>query len=144
MPLKYPESMDECVYFTRRADGAGKSMCWVFKEKCPKCGKALMGKPVDEKTGSVKIRAKEYVCPSCKHSEEKVAYEEKLTANIAYTCPKCKHAGEIQIPFKRKSVDGVKALVFNCQKCSEKIAITKKMKALKKKGSEDDEMDDDE
>jgi len=141
MPLKMPESMDECIYFTRRADGAGKSMCWVFKEKCPKCGKALMGKPVDN--GKVKIRAKEYVCPQCGHREEKVAYEEKLTANITYTCPKCKHAGEIQIPFKRKSVDGVKALVFNCQKCSEKIVITKKMKALKKKG-EEDAMDDDE
>jgi predicted RNA-binding Zn-ribbon protein involved in translation (DUF1610 family) len=101
-----------------------------------------MGKPVED--GKVKIRAKEYVCPECGHREEKVAYEEKLTASIAYTCPKCKHAGEIQIPFKRKSVDGTKALVFNCQKCSEKMLITKKMKDPKKKGSDDDAMDDDE
>ena len=141
MALKYPDSMEECIYFTRRVIGAGKAMCWVFKEKCSKCGKALMGKPVEG--GKVKIRAKEYVCPACKHTEEKVTYEEKLTANIAYTCPKCKNQGEIQIPFKRKSVDGVKALVFNCQKCSEKIAITKKMKDLKKKGDED-ALDDDE
>ena len=143
MALKYPESMEECVYFTRRADGAGKTMCWVFKEQCPKCKKAMMGKPVDEKTGGVKIRAKEYKCPNCGHTEEKVAYEEKLTANIAYTCPKCKHVGEIQIPYKRKTVEGVKALVFNCQKCSEKILITKKMKAVKKKGEEDEPDDDD-
>ncbi len=141
--LKHPESMDECIYFTRRADGAGKTMCWVFKEKCPKCGKALMGKPVDDKTGSVKIRAKEYVCPNCKHTEEKVAYEEKLTANIAYTCPKCKHNGEIQILYKRKTVDGVKALVYNCQKCGEKLLVTKKMKVPKKKGAAEDEAPDD-
>ena len=142
MALKFPESTAECIYFTRRTIDAGKAMCWVFKEKCPKCGKALMGKPVEK--GKVKIRAKEYICPECKHTEEKVAYEEKLTASIAYTCPKCKHLGEIQIPFKRKSVDGVKALVFNCAKCSEKIAVTKKMKDLKKKAAVDDADDDDE
>ena len=134
MALKFPESMDECVYFTRRAIDGGKAVTWVFREKCDKCGKALMTKPLDEKTGKFKLRAKEYVCSECGHKEEKEEYEEKLTANIAYTCPKCKHAGEIQIPFKRKSVGGVKALVFNCQKCDEKILITKKMKAPKKKG----------
>lgn len=134
MALKQPESMDECIYFTRRTIDSGKAMTWVFKEKCPKCKKALMTKPVDEKTGKVKIRATEYVCSECGHKEEKKAYEEKLTANIAYTCPKCKNVGEIQVPYIRKSYLGVKAIVFNCQKCNEKIGITKKMKVPKKKG----------
>ncbi|MBI4150917.1 hypothetical protein HY492_02215 [Candidatus Woesearchaeota archaeon] len=141
MPLKFPESTEDCIYFTRRASDGLRIMCWVFKATCPKCKKALMGKPVEG--GKVKIRAKEYICPSCGHSEEKVAHEEKLTANVQYTCGKCAHAGEIQIPFKRKSVDGTKALVFNCQKCSDKILITKKMKDPKKKGPVE-ETDDDE
>ena len=87
-----------------------------------------MGKPKDEKTGKPKIRAKEYVCPECGHSEEKKEYEETLTAEIKYTCPKCGNEGEIEIPFKRKKIDGTDALVFNCQQCNEKILITKKMK----------------
>src|SRR3989338_1795648 len=125
MALKYPESMDECVYFTRREIGGGKAMCWVFREKCPACKNAQMGKPVE--AGKVKIRAKEYTCPACGHTEEKEAHEEKRTANIAYTCPHCNHQGETQIPFRHKSVEGTKALVFNCQNCSERILITKKM-----------------
>ncbi len=143
MALKFPESTEECIYFTRRADGKSKTMCWVFKEQCKKCKKALMGKPVEG--GKVKIRAKEYVCPECGHSEEKVAHEDTLTANIQYTCT-CGHSGEIQIPFKRKNVDGVKALVFNCDKCKSRILITKKMKDPKKKGkaAEEDAADDDE
>ena len=137
MALRQPESMDECVYFTRRTIDAGKAMVWVFKEKCPKCKKVLMTKPVDDKTGKVKIRAAEYVCSECGYKEGKESYEEKLTANIAYTCPKCKNVGEIQVPYKRKSFGGTKAIIFNCQKCNEKIPITKKMKAPKKKGEPD-------
>ncbi|MEK6849903.1 MAG: hypothetical protein AABY01_05040 [Nanoarchaeota archaeon] len=143
MALKFPDSMEECVYFTRRADGTSKSVTWVFKEKCPKCKKAFMGKPAED--GKVKIRAKEYICPSCKHTEEKEAYEGQLTANVQYTCGKCSHAGEIQIPYKRKTVGGVEALVFECGKCKERILITKKMKDPKKKGkaAEEDAADDD-
>ena len=124
-----------------RTIGAGKAVTWVFRENCPKCEKAKMGKPVDEKTGHAKIRAKEFVCPECGYTEEKEEYESKLVANIKYTCPKCKKDGEIQIPYKRKKVDGVDALVFNCKACNEKILITKKMKDPKAKGSsvEDDE-----
>ena len=66
-----PNSMEECVYFTRRAVGNGKAVAWVFKEDCPECGKAKMGKPVNEKTGKAKIRATEYVCPACNHTIEK-------------------------------------------------------------------------
>jgi predicted RNA-binding Zn-ribbon protein involved in translation (DUF1610 family) len=145
--LVEPKSMEECVYFTNRAVGenfTGNARCWVFREKCPKCKKAFVGKPVEN--GKIKIRAPEYVCPSCGYSEEKTSYEEKLTANIDYICPKCKFAGQIQIPFKRKSVAGVKTLRFNCEKCNETIDVTKKMKVIKKKGkkaAEDADMDDD-
>jgi predicted RNA-binding Zn-ribbon protein involved in translation (DUF1610 family) len=135
MPLRQPESMEECVYFTRRLKPA--VVAWVFKEKCPKCKKALMGKPTDSK-GKVKIRAKEYACPDCGYTAEKQAYEDTLTANIQYTCPKCNNSGEIQIQFKRKKVkifdeeEGKEktgdALQFQCQKCGEKINVTKKMK----------------
>ena len=144
MALRFPESAEECVYFTRRKlDKEGSIVAWVFKEKCEKCGKGMMGKPKGD-DGKVKIRAAEYICPECSHAVEKQAYEDTLTANIRYTCPKCSNKGEIQIPCRRKSVEGVKALVFNCQKCNEKILITKKMKYTKKKGVvEDKDMDED-
>ncbi len=135
MALRQPESVQECVYFTRRAVDKGFVMCWVFKEKCPKCGKAEMGKPKG-KDGKVKIRAKEYVCPECNHTVEKGEYEDTLTANIAYTCPHCSNKAETQTPFKRKSFEGVKAIVFQCDKCKQKIPITKKLKAVAKKEEE--------
>ena len=53
-----------------------------------------------------------------------------MEAIIKYTCPECKYEGEIQIPYKRKKIQGVDALVFNCQKCNAKIIITKKMKGI--------------
>lgn len=133
MSLKFPESMDECIYFTRRVIGNGKAVAWVFKEECPECHKDLMGKPKDEKTGRAKIRATEYVCPSCSHTVEKKEYEETLTCNIQYTCPDCKHAGEIAVPYIRKSFKGAKAVIFECAECNTKIPITKKMKAPKEK-----------
>ncbi len=127
--------MDELVYFTNRATDGGKIKAWVFKEQCPKCKKAMMGKPTDKK-GKVLIRAKEYKCPNCGHTVEKKAYEDTLTVNVEYICPHCKHSGEIQIPYKRKKVQGVDSLRFNCQKCSKPIDITKKMKAIGKKSEE--------
>ncbi|MBI4149908.1 hypothetical protein HY488_00730 [Candidatus Woesearchaeota archaeon] len=143
MALKQPESMDECIYFTRRTlMGTGKVMAWVFKQPCPKCKKAMMGKPVDEK-GHVKIRAKEYVCPACKYTVEKSEYEDTLTCDIIYTCPKCKHQGETSVPFKRKAWQGVKAIVFECGKCKEKLGVTKKMKEGKKKSTEEIDDEDD-
>ena len=122
--------MDELIYFTRRKlDDTGKSMTWVYKKPCPKCGKALMGKP--RVKGKVKIRAKEYVCPKCNYTVEKKEYEETLTAEIKYTCPKCQKDQEAAIPYKRKKMKGVEALVFNCGSCNEEILITKKMKKKK-------------
>ena len=134
--MREPESMDECIYYTRRTIGDGSVVAWVFKQDCPSCGKAKMGKPVEK--GKVKIRAKEYVCPECGHTVGKDEYEPSLSADIKYTCPKCKHSGSVSIPFKRKKValfdpetdkkKMVDALQIQCEKCSENINITKKMK----------------
>lgn len=132
MALKRPESMAECVYYSSRDIGEGEATVWVFRQMCPKCGKGLMGKPRKD-DGKVKVRAKEYVCPECNYTADKKEYEETLTASVAYTCPHCKHEGEMEIPFKRKTYQGVKAIVFNCESCNEKIPITKKMKEPKKK-----------
>ena len=89
MALRQPKSMDECVYFTRRDVGKkGKMTAWVFREKCIKCKKELMGKPRDEKTGKPKIRAKEYECPACHYSVEKEEYEDSLQCCVEYTCSK--------------------------------------------------------
>ena len=128
MQLKEPESIDECVYYTRRTIGAGTVRAWVFKQQCPKCKNAVMGKPVDAK-GKVKIRAKEYECPSCKYAVEKQAYEESLTCNIHYVCPACSYRGDSQVPYKRKKIDGIPSIQTECAKCHAKINITKKMKA---------------
>ena len=128
--------MEECVYFTNRAIGekfTGNAKCWVFKELCPKCKKGMMGKPRAE-DGHIQIRAKEYICPACKYTVEKQEYEDTLTANIEYKCPKCGNEAQHQMPFKRKSVMGVKTLRFQCSKCNENIDVTKKMKQIKKKG----------
>ncbi len=132
MALKEPESMEELVYFTRRTIGEkGKVKAWAYKIKCPKCHKALMGKPVEN--GKVKIRATIYECPNCGYTESKAEHEKKLQLEIKYTCPFCEHKGETTIPYKRKTWQGVKAFVFQCESCGEKIGITKKMKEPKKK-----------
>ncbi len=136
MALRFPDSMDECIYFTRRATGDGKVVCWVLKERCPQCGKGLMGKPKGP-DGKVKIRAKEYTCPDCNHTVEKQAYEDTLTASVQYICPGCKSEGEIQIPFRRKKVQGIDMLRFQCGKCKADIEIAKKFK--EKKGSDGEE-----
>jgi DNA-directed RNA polymerase subunit RPC12/RpoP len=127
MVMREPESVEECVYFTRRAIGDGKTMVWVLREKCPACGKALMGKPKGE-DGKVKIRAKEYVCPECGHTVDKKEYEETLSANVKYTCPHCKKDGALSVPFKRKSIQGTQTLRVECEHCGGNIDITKKMK----------------
>ncbi len=142
MTIEMPESMDECIYFTRRAD-KGKIIAWVKKQPCPKCNKGLMGKPVDEKTGRPKIRAKEYICPECGNTVEKSEYEDTLNCEIQYTCEHCGKTGEAVAPYTRKTFQGVKAIVFQCEHCNEKIGITKKMKAPKKKKEKVEAADDD-
>lgn len=133
-----PENMEELVYFTKRQIGDGKTKAWVYRREGPKCNKALMGKPVDKKTGKPKIRANEYVCPECSYTVDKEEYEDTLTCEIKYKCPKCKHEGELEEPFKWKNTKvfdveeqkdkAAKAIKFKCENCEEVIAITKKMK----------------
>ncbi|MBW2999854.1 hypothetical protein KY339_04225 [Candidatus Woesearchaeota archaeon] len=123
-----PTDTRQLVYFTNRTIDGGRVMAWVHKQNCPKCGKALMGKPKDPKTGKPKIRAKEYVCPECSHTVEKKEYEETLTCEAKYTCPHCKSEGEAEAPFKRKSINGVQTLRLKCEKCGGNIDVTKKMK----------------
>ena len=129
-----PESMEECFYFTNRIleDGKGQIMAWVFKQDCPKCKKAKMGKPVDPKTGKVKSRADIYVCKECGYEVAKAEMDPTLTVEIEYKCPACGDEGEATTEYKRKTWKGVKAYVFTCNKCGEKIGITKKMKKPKK------------
>jgi predicted RNA-binding Zn-ribbon protein involved in translation (DUF1610 family) len=129
MALEMPDSMDECLYFTRRTlDNNGKIVAWVKRKLCSKCGKARMGKPVDK--GKVKIRAKEYICPGCGHTEDKKEHEESCEMEIVYTCPFCGNQGEATTNYKLRSFEGAKAYVFECGKCAKKIGITKKMKGL--------------
>lgn len=131
MSLKEPESMEELVYFTNRIIDNGKIRAWVFRMECPKCKKGIMGKPVEK--GKVKTRAKEYVCPECGFTEDKLTHESKLTLNIDYVCPSCGKEGQATTEYKRKTFEGVQAYVFECKNCKKKIGITKKMKATKKK-----------
>ena len=140
-----PNSMNDCIYFTRRAwDNGGKAIAWVYRKKCPKCSKGEMGKPLDPKTKKPKIRADTYECPECHFSEEKIPHEESLFVEIMYTCPHCGNKGDTTTRYKRVSWEGVKAYVFECGKCKKKIGLTKKMKAGKSKGGSDDDDGDDE
>lgn len=125
--LKKPEGMDECIYFTQRDVGKGEATVWVLRQLCPKCKKALMSKPRDSK-GKVKTRANEYVCPKCSYKVEKQAYEDSLMASAEYKCPSCGSEGETQTPYKRKNIDGIPTLRFQCAQCKANIDITKKMK----------------
>jgi len=145
MVEKKPETdadIEKLIYYTQRKIGRGKAVAWVYRQICGKCKKGLMGKPRDDKTGKAKIRSPEYVCPECGNSVEKKEYESSLMCNIEYSCPKCGNKGELQVPYKRKAFQGVPAIVFECEKCGEKIAVTKKMKELKKKKSAPEDFDD--
>ena len=114
MALRKPESVDECIYFTQRSldGGKGSIMVWVFRQTCPKCKKAVMGKP--RVNGKVKTRASQYVCPSCGHIVEKQAYEDSLVACAEYKCPNCGNSGDAQTQYKRRNIEGVKTLRFAC------------------------------
>ena len=132
--IKEPENMDGLIYFTQRQLGTkGTARAWVYKGMCEKCNKGIMSKPKDPKTGKVKIRAKEYTCPECGFTIEKKAYEETLNCEIKYTCPECGNEGEAEVLFKRRKLDGVDSVVFQCGKCNAKLGITKKMKDRKSK-----------
>ena len=131
--IKEPESMEEVLYFTFRIMDGKPVKAWAYKKECPSCGKAKMGKPINPKTGKVKSRAKEYVCPLCDFTEEKVEHEESLILESKYTCPTCEKDGASTTPFKRKTIDGVPTFRVECSECGANIDITKKMKAKKEK-----------
>ena len=133
MALTIPKSMDECLYFTNRNNEDGQLLAWVYRKVCPKCKKEKMGKPVDPKTGKVKSRSTEYVCPSCGYTEDKKEHEESLTLEAKYTCPKCNKEGESTCIYKRKKYKGVDSYVIECQHCKEIIPVTKKLKKIKEK-----------
>lgn len=133
MALEVPTSMGDCLYFSNRSLGEGNVMAWVYRKQCPECGKARMGKPVDAKTGKVKSRAKEYTCPGCGFTESKAEHEESCELQARYTCPECSKDGEGTTPYVRKSYKGTKAFIIECEHCSAKIPITKKLKEPKVK-----------
>ena len=138
---KQPTSMDELVYFSRRTlEPKGRAVAWAHKKPCSECKNGLMGKPVEK--GKVKVRATEYVCPSCGYSEQKAAHEKGLVVCVEYDCPRCDHHAISTAPYVMKTYQGVKARVVACDACGEKIAITKKMKEPKK-GKKAPVMDDD-
>ena len=132
MTLQEPASMDECVYFTNRTIGSGKAMAWVFRKECPKCKEGRLGKPI-KKNGKPDKKADHFECPKCKYKEPNEETEKDLTVNIKYTCPHCGKEGEATTGYERKSFQGVKAYVFECNDCQQKIGITKKLKEPKKK-----------
>ena len=138
MALKKPNSMDECIYFTNRIIDTGKAIAWVFRKECPKCKKGSMGKPL-KKNNKVDKKADHYVCYSCGYAESNEQMENSLVLNVEYKCPHCGNEGETTSEYKRKNYLGVKAYVFNCQKCGQKIGITQKLKETKKKDSKDTE-----
>ncbi len=121
-----PESVTECLYFSRRefAPGKGSAMAWVLRKECPQCKKAFMGKP--------KKTAKEYVCKVCGYAEDLKKHEADVILTIKYTCPFCEHKGVAQTPYKRKTLYGKPAFVFQCESCNEKLGIYKRMGAPEK------------
>lgn len=124
--MREPESMNECLYFSRRefAPGRGKAMAWVLRKECPKCHKGLMGKP--------KKTAQEYVCKACGYEEDKKTHEADAQLNIKYTCPFCNEDGETTMDYKRKTLYGKPAYVFECSSCNEKLGLYKKMNVPEK------------
>ena len=140
MALKKPSSMDECIYFTNRIIDNGKIMAWVFKKECPKCKKGVMGKPL-KKGNKIDKKADHYVCYSCGYTEGNEQMENSLVLNVEYKCPHCGHEGEATTEYQRKSFYGVKAYIFSCQKCGQKMGITQKLKEPKKKAAKTDEED---
>lgn len=132
MPLKKPENVGDCLYFTNRIIDSGRAMAWVFRKECPKCKKGIMGKP-KKKNGALDKKAENYVCYSCNYLETNEQVENSLRINIDYKCPHCENEGETTSEYKRKSFEGVQSYVFECEKCHKKIGLTKKLKATKKK-----------
>ena len=95
-----------------------------------------MGKP-QKKGGKFDKKADHYVCYSCGYQESNGQVENSLMINIEYKCPHCGNEGETTTEYKRKTFEGVLSYVFECQKCRNKIGLTKKLKESKKKAKEE-------
>ncbi len=136
MPDDIPTSMEDLLYFSNRKmpDGV-RIIAWVDKLTCEKCKKALMGKPINEKTGKVKIRAAVFVCPECEHEEPKTAHTKKLVMQIRYTDETGKNWKSAQTAYTLKTWKGMKAYVFQNEFTGEKMGVTKR---LKMKGDPDE------
>lgn len=131
MALIEPQNMDDLFYFTRRKlENGGWIKAWVYRPPSPD-GKGLLSKPTNPKTGKPKVRSKIYVDDA--GNEYSVEEINKTTMlEIKYKSPYTGEEGETQIPYVRKKFKGVDAFVFEDQE-GNKIPITKKMKAPKKK-----------
>ena len=136
--------MEECIYFTNRTielpAGSGRAIAWVLRKECPKCKKDVMSKP-KKKNGKIDKKADHYVCYQCGYSEGNEQFENSLILNVEYMCPHCGNEGETTTEYKRMSFQGVYSYVFICEKCNQKIGLTKKMKAAKKKKEAEEDLD---
>lgn len=130
--LKKPESMEECVYFTNRTIDSGRAMAWVYRKKCIKCNEGSMDKPL-KKDGKKDKKAPNYICNKCDNQESNEEVEKDLKVEVDYKCPHCSFEGETTTEYVRKTFQGAKSFVFVCEKCSQKIPITKRLKIPKKK-----------
>ena len=83
MTLEEPKSMDDCLYFTNRTIGGGKTMAWVLRPLCEKCNEGRFGKPI-KKNGKPDKKAEYFECPKCKAQMTNEEAEETLK-NIQYS-----------------------------------------------------------
>lgn len=127
-----PQSMDELLYFSNRRMPDGiRIIAWVDKVSCPECSKATMGKPVDPKTGKVKVRSAVYQCPGCGFEEPKAAHEKRLVMQVRYTDETGKNWKAAQAPYQLKTWKGMKSYVFMNEFTGEKMGVTKRLKMKK-------------
>jgi len=87
-----------------------------------------MGKPVDPKTGKVKVRSTNFVCPNCGREESKAVHEKKLVMQIRYTNQTGKEWKSATTEYKLKTWQGMKAYVFVNEFTGEKMGVTKRLK----------------
>lgn len=130
----YPESMDDLLYFTnRKLPNGTKIIAYVERKRCPECGEADMGKPINEKTGRPKTRSKTYECPECGYEESKKEHEKSLELQIQYTNPEATKLKKTTSPYERRTWRGMKAFIFHNEFLDERYGITKRLKIKKDK-----------
>lgn len=129
-----PQQMDDLLYFSNRRLPSGiRMIAWVEKITCEGCKKALMGKPVDEKTGKVKIRSSIFVCPECGREEKKAVHTKKLTMQVRYTDETGKEWKKAETEYKLRTWQGMKAYVFDNEFTGKPMGVTKRLKLKSEK-----------